>query len=198
MRTLPRPLRLAGPHLLMVTSGLLAFLLVFVISSDDTETVAVAVAAHDLLPGHEVEAASIERLDVPVSLGERVGLPPAELLDGDEPVTVARAVARGMSIRPIDVADTSPSASRLMAVPLELPVSLAEWIAPGDRIDLVSVVDGEAAFVATSVLVAAVDGADGIGRRELSLTLAVGGGQELAIAAAIDRGDLHVVRNARD
>ena len=199
-RLLHRPLRLrlAAPHVLMVTSGLLAFVLVYVISSDQVQTVPIAVAAHDLQPGQEVDAASIERLDVPASLGERIGLPPGDLLQFEEPLTVARTVSRGMPIRSVDVADRSPSSSRLLALPLELPVSFAEWIAPGDRVDLVSVVDGEAVFVATSVLIAAIDAGSGIGRRDMSLTLAVEPGQELAIVAASDRGGLHVVREARD
>ena len=58
-------LRASGPHVLMITSGLLAFVLVFTISSRQSQTTTIALAAEDLERGRELDRAAIAQLTKP-------------------------------------------------------------------------------------------------------------------------------------
>jgi Flp pilus assembly protein CpaB len=85
-----------------------------------------------------------------------------------------------------------------MSIPVTSEHAAGASIVAGDRIDVISVVDGVAGFVAEALEVVAVADSD---QGALSVgggyyvVVAVGSDQALALAAAIDTGSLELVRS---
>ena len=179
----------------MVTSGLLAFVLVMVLTNERDRMMTVGVAALDLEPGQVLGASSVDFVELPAAVGALEGLVGPDVLTGSWHVAVE--VPRGVLLRASDLTTDGPDARRVMSFAVDARVSGMEWVEPGDHIDLVGVVGGHAEFVARSLVVAGVDHAAGLGRQDVTFTVSVEPGDELRIVAALAEGGLHVVRAAR-
>ena len=84
-----------------------------------------------------------------------------------------------------------------MSIPIDQSRAVSGDLSPGDAVDIVLVRDGVATYIATAVEVLSVPSADtnALGARTgYSPTVAVDADEALRIAAALDVGDVHVVR----
>jgi Flp pilus assembly protein CpaB len=85
-----------------------------------------------------------------------------------------------------------------MSVPIDQTQAVAGHLAPGDSVDIVLVVDGVATYIATSIEVTSVPDAESnaLGARSgYAPTVAVTATEALRIAAALDTGEVHIVRS---
>ena len=203
VRTPPRR-RLSGRfssgHVVMVTAGLLAAVLNYAVLRAQDDTVTVAVPAQPLAAGDRFEPGGVRFAEVGVG-DDTAGrlVTPAELADLDGWI-VATGVEAGDLLRRSDLRPPSaPDDRRAMSVPVPIDHAVGGELAPGDRVDVIAVRDGEAAYVLTGAEVLAV------GSPAPTRGLAVGGGffvtlavdetAALRIATALHGQGLEIVRS---
>ncbi len=91
----------------------------------------------------------------------------------------------------------APSGLRAMSVPVAVAHAAGGTIATGDRIDVISVSDGSAAYVVSDIEVIGVSDVDGgsftVG--EYHIVVAVDAAQALDLAAAIEADSIEIVRS---
>jgi Flp pilus assembly protein CpaB len=182
---------------LPVITGLLAFVLIMVALGDRGETVAVAVAREDVAAGSRVDPSSLRIAKVPKGeIADR--LLSFDTATDDEFVALV-PIRAGDPIRQADVVGAMAYMGlRTMAIPVAPENAAGGELVPGDRVDVVDVVDGRSAWVATGLEVIAVSrrgagfGAD-LSRKDF-LLVRVDADQALALAAAMADGKLDVVR----
>lgn len=192
--------RLSFGHVVMVVSGLLAFLLTFSLLRAREQTFQVAVAARDIPTGTPVDAGSFRFTEVQV--GEEVLatlLRPQDLdrLSGWVAATTIRAgdlVSRS-DLRP----SAAPGGLGAMSIPVEREHAVGGALAPGDRVDVIEVRDGEARYLLRGAEVLAVGSKDGGGFVEgsigaFSVTIAVDPQAALDIARAVREAGVEIVR----
>jgi len=186
-------------HLIMALAALFALLLNLAVLRSNDSTVAVAVAAADIRAGTSLtmshltvaEVASDDvlnsRLVLVDSLGDRMGQ------------LTTRAIAAGEPVLQSDLLSVdSPDGLRAMSVPIDQTRAVAGQLTAGDSVDVVLVVDGLATYIATGVRVSAVPdaGTNALGARSgYAPTFAVTATQALRIAAALDSGEVHIIRS---
>jgi Flp pilus assembly protein CpaB len=190
--------RLSLGHLIMVLAGLLAFLLVLAVLREQDEIVQIAVAARQIDAGTELEDADVRYADL--SDADRALLSaffsPAGV-DGAirEGWVATRTVPPGVPLTRSDFRREAITADlRAMSIPVSTQHAVNGAIVPGDRIDIIVVRRGLAAYVATAVEVIAVADRASTGRSEFALTVAVDAATSLRVAAAINDGSIEVVR----
>lgn len=182
----------------MVLAGLLALLFNLAVLRSNQQTVEIAVAAADLRAGATLIQQQIVVREVPADevLTARM------LLADDAAVGVGRIlirpVERGAPILLSDLRSADDNdGRRAMSVPIEQSRSVAGGLSVGDRVDVILVVDGIAAFVATDLEVIDIPTGDGnalgVGSG-YAPTLAVTDIDSLRIAAALDAGVVHLIR----
>lgn len=193
--------RFSAAHGLMIVSGLLAFVLVAVLLGRRDDTVRVAVARTDIAPGAAVSGAQVRWAEFPAdSPVARSLLSPAVLAAGRWVST--QPVGSGQPLRRGDLAPAGGSdALRWLSIPVPREHAAGGALVPGDRVDVIDVIDGRAAFVVTGVEVAKVV-AGGSGRgitagsgRDFAVVVRVDANQALALAEALADGKLEVVRS---
>lgn len=186
-------------HLVMALAALFALLLNLAVLRSNDSTVEIAVAAADIRAGTtltmshltiaEVAADDVlnSRLVLVDSMGDRVGQ------------LTTRAIAAGEPVLESDLlAVDSPDGLRAMSVPIDQTRAVAGQLTAGDSVDVVLVVDGLATYIATGVRVIAIPdaGTNTLGARSgYAPTFAVTATQALRIAAALDSGEVHIVRS---
>ncbi|HEX6287385.1 MAG TPA: hypothetical protein VFZ80_07855, partial [Acidimicrobiia bacterium] len=90
------------------------------------------------------------------------------------------------------------SGLRTMSMPIDREHAAGGSLVAGDRVDVISVVDGVPGFVATNLEVTGVaeEASGGIGAvSAYHVVLSVSAEQALALAAAIDSGSLEIIRS---
>lgn len=193
--------RISFGHVLMVLAGLFAVIFNLLLLRGGEIEDSVVVAERALPAGTRVTAEDFAFVSAPVDgslaerfvIEERVG----ELIG----LVMSRSVAAGDPVFIDDVRpEAAPDAGRAMSVPIEPNQAVAGALTRGDRIDIVSVVDGVSRFIVTGAEVLAVPAsADGrLGTSTVgdwSVTIAVDDGEALAVALALDQGDVHVIRS---
>lgn len=192
--------RALGSWGIVVAAGLVASALnLQVLRAGETRT-PVVVVARALVSGDVVPPGALAVRDVSVesSLAASLAAPAAldHLVGGVAVVDLpAGAAVRPSDIRPAGTADDV----RAMSIPVDTAHAVGGALRPGDRVDVIAVGEGEAAYVLRDAEVLAV--ADGSGQaglagpRGYSLTVAVDERSALAVAAAI-RDGVDVVRAA--
>ncbi len=191
--------RFSAGHLVMVGAGLLGAALTLVALRSADHATSVAVASRDLLPG---EAVSTDDLDfVEVDVGDDVL---ARLVrPGDESVldnaVVSSRVAQGDVVaRSVLAEEAAPEGRRAMSVPVDESRAVAGALEPGDRVDVVEVVDRESTYAVTDAEVLAVDRPDrtaiGGGIETFSVTIAVDDSEALEVARGIEDGTIVMIR----
>jgi len=178
----------------MVVAGILAFLTNLALVRSGDATVAVAVAATDLVPGTSFDPAAHVRL-VPLAADSELAgalVSGAHLPDLAGSV-VARPVGAGEPlVRDALVAPSAPLSARAMSIPVSRETAAGGAIVAGDRVDVIVADDGAARYVLANAEVLAVP--DPAGGR-FHLVVAVDAEEALAVAAALDEGTVHVVRS---
>lgn len=192
--------RFSAAHGLMVGAGLLAFVLVAAALDDRGAMVRVAVAADDVAAGGALSADRVRWADLPADselAGEFVS--PAELRAG--PRVATQAIASGQPVlRRTLAGEHDADGLRWLSIPVAREHAAGGALRPGDRVDVIDVVDGVARYVVTGAEVARV-GPDRspraltAGSREFHVVVRVDAEQALALAEALADGKLEVVQS---
>jgi Flp pilus assembly protein CpaB len=153
--------RLTLAHVAPVALGIVAAVLILAGLKDRSAVQEVAVANHAIPAGQFVTAADVRW--VPVHRGD--GLVAAGLVGRSELIGAWVASVSIPDGSPIAAAEISPrsAASGLGSMSIQLPPARADGgaLKPGDRVDVVSVASGQAVYVASNLLVLAVDRGSG-------------------------------------
>lgn len=182
-------------HLAVALAAILAFIanLAFLRSIDDT--VSVVAAARSLAAGETVTAADLTTVGVRADTSVLTTL--LTSLDGLEGRTVRHALAAGALVGSGDLlTGAAPDGLRSMAIPITPTHAAGGSIRPGDRVDLVDVVDGVASYVVRDAPVLEVAsgaaGALSVVTAEF-LVIGLAEAEVLEVAEAIADGKVDVV-----
>ena len=189
--------RLSFGHVVMISAGLLAFLLNVLIIRDGGETVEVSVAAQAIGAGSrlETEDISYEQVDAEGPLSDRaLSRQSVSPLVGH---VVIRDIAPGAPLLADDLRPpAAPGEARAMSIPVGADRAVGAALYRGDRIDVITVNEGRSRFIASGieVLAVSVDG-NRVSGGGFGVTVAVTRTQALAIAEAVDKGSIHLLRS---
>jgi hypothetical protein len=190
--------RVSAGQVVMVLAALAAFVLnVNVIRSQEAVAL-VAVAAHDLVPGTELEASMlqfveidaenpvVERLVTDVGLESVLGKVVTNRVFAGEFVSAAMLSERA-----------ADSNLRAMTVPVDAShAGGGDLIARGDLVDIIAVTDGSARYVVVGAQVLEVPTADTgglVGSTDYFVVIAVDADTALAVAEALQADSLEVI-----
>jgi len=191
--------RLSATHVLIAVVVILAFVLNLLVLRDRSSTTLVALADRPLTSGSAFTKESI-RL-VPIDSGfEGLGTLVTEAvvadLEGwvfDRPVSEGAMIERSALVEP-----GARSGLRSMSLPIPIEHAAGGSLVPGDRVDVISVSDGLATFVAADLEVTGVaaPSSDSIGAAtSYHVVVAVTAEQALELAAALETGAVEIVRS---
>lgn len=159
----------------------------------------VAVAARPLTAGSSLSASDLRFVSVDAdfeALDSMISESTAASFHGwivQSPVGEGDLIGPGALTEP-----GAPDGLRSMSIPVAVEHAVGGIVTPGDRIDVVSVVDGTARYVAVDIEVLAVSEEDGGalgGLGSYHLVVAADPDQILAMAEAIDSGSIEVIRS---
>ncbi len=191
--------RPSASHILIAVAVILAFGLNYLALQDRDATVQVAVAAASLTAGAVFTASDARLVDIAADFEGLDMLVLAEELGGLEGRIVGRAISAGGLIDKGSVVEPgSHEGLRVMSIPIGLEHAVGAALSSADRVDVISVVDGAAAFVATDLeVISAADLESGrlSTARSYYVIVAVEADEALAIATAIDHGSVEVIRS---
>lgn len=191
--------RLNLGHGIMIVAGLAAFLLVFSLLRTRDQTFAVATAAIELRAGTTVELDMFQYVELGAVDRDILGtfLNPGQVEQAAaERWVVTRMVPAGDPVRLTDFrTDADPSHLRAMSIPIDRGHAVAGALQSGDRVDVIVVRQGIAAYVATGIEVLDVAGGDGQFAGGFSVTVGVDGPTSLRLASAVRDGAIEIVRS---
>lgn len=186
-------------HVIAIVSGLLAFLLILSWMRSHQDLVEVAVARDTIRAGNVVDAGMFEFVEIPApggfggalvspdETGRLVGSVATRQIGAGEPLLDS-------DVRPVD----TPEGLRAMSVPLDIDRAVGGDVAVGDRVDVIGFDDVGPHYIATDVAVLDVPGertSAFAASSSFAVTLAVDEAEALSIAAAVEAGDVHVIRS---
>lgn len=187
-------------HIIMVISGILAFLLVLVVLRDRAEVVTVAVAVANI----EAGTALVEQDVAMVEMGDADPELAAALLNQDavqaavsDGWVAAQTITAGTVLRESDFSPQLANTDlRAMSIEIDPGNAVNGAIGVGDRIDVITVRKGVARYVVTNAEVVAISGVDSsISSSGFTVTIAVDGPTSLRLASALNLGDIEIVRS---
>lgn len=192
--------RLSAGHLVMALAGLLGALLTLAALRSADDTIAVAVARHDLEPGTVVGADSFRLVDVKVGASTAATLLPADRIGAVAGQVLVRPLHEGELVtRSLLQPASSGAAGRSMSFAVSRDRAVGGDLSAGDRIDVVAADDGTARYVLTAAEVLDVDtGGSGPlrgGTDDVTVTVAVDERTAIDLAAALDGGTVTLVRS---
>ena len=190
---------LSVAHLVMLVAGALAFLLVALVLRDRDATAAVVVAATDLEVGATVGAGSLRIVEMPADVLRLDGLaaPSLATTAAQEGWRMRTPITAGAPLRAGDVTSAEPHGpGSLMAITMDPSRAVGGAVSAGDRIDVIHAGSEAAVYAAVDLEVVAVDaGGSRSGLSGITLTVVVTPETALLVAAALSRGEVHVVRS---
>lgn len=189
--------RLSFGHVVMISAGLLAFLLNVLIIRDGGETVEVSVAAQAIGAGSRLETGDIayKQVDAGGPFSDRALSPQTvSPLVGH---VVIRDIAPGALLLADDLRPpAAPGDARAMSIPVGADRAVGAALYRGDRIDVITVNEGRSRFIASGIEVLAVSvDVNRVSGGGFGVTVAVSRSQALAIAEAVDQGSIHLLRS---
>jgi len=191
--------RLSSTHVLIAIVVILAFVLNLLVLQDRSATTLVAVANQRLVAGTPIDASSFRLVTVDSSFEGLSDLVTDEELAALEGWVLSRSITEGGLIDHSALVEPGAEGGlRSMSLPVPVEHAAGGALVEGDRVDVISVIDGSAAFVAADLEVVAVSespsGAIGsIG--EYHVVLSVTADDALNLAAALDAGSVEIVRS---
>ena len=189
--------RLSFGHAVMITAGLLAFLLNVLILRDGGEAVDVPVAAHAIPAGSRLAGADVSyrRVDADGPFVERALS--RERLASLFGQVVVRDVEAGAPLMADDLRPVAtPDGQRAMSIPISPDRAVGAALHVGDRIDVMLAQGSRSRFVASGIEVLAVTASNrGLSGSGFGLTVSVSPVQALLISSALDSGSIHVLRS---
>lgn len=201
----PRPARrrigrrLSATHVLIAVVVILAFVLNLLVLQDRGATTLVAIADRALPIGTPLDGEGVRLVPVDSSfegLDSLVNQDELAELDGwvlGKTVPDGSLLSKSALVQP-----TETPGLRSMSVPVAIEHAAGGGLVPGDRVDVISVTDGTASFVATDLEVTGVSESPGAAIGAVSafhVVVAVTAHQALAVAEAIEAGSLELVRS---
>lgn len=201
----PRPTRrrlgrrLSATHVVIAVVVILAFVLNLIVLQDRDETVLVAIADESLVAGSHLEPGSLRVVPIDADFAGLPDLITEDELAGLDGWVLARSVPReGLLDESMLVRPGPGSGMRSMSIPVPVEHAAGGGLVPGDRVDVISVVDGSARFIAVDLEVLAIsDTSSGpIGSTsDYHLVVGVSPSDALGLAQAISAGSLEVIRS---
>lgn len=190
----PRRGRPARAHILMTLAGLLTAVAVYVVLQDADPGQRVLVAATELQAGTVVPPEALAIATVDVTDVQAARLVPAAQRDAVVGQVAANHLMPGDMIGLSDLRQpAAPEDRRAMALPIGRERAVAGELRTGDRVDVISVEDGVARYVATGLPVIASGGGDSLDD-SWTLTVSVDEQGALAIARALAETQVTVTR----
>lgn len=185
----------------MVVAGLLTFVLVASVLQDRSETEQVWVVDTDVAPGAAIEASDLVAVEVAAD-APLLG-PLLRVTDGVPIGRVRNGVVAGEPLLASDlVAVDESSVGRTFTIPIDTMVVDGLGLIRGDRVDVIgSSIGGDMGYVVVDVEVVRLPGAStsgafaAAGSRTTWVTVSIDDAQALALSAAIDRGEVQLVRS---
>lgn len=191
--------RLSGNHLLIALVVVLAFSLNYLALQDRGDKTMVAVADRPLVAGSVVSASDLRFVSVESDFAAIDSMITESAAGGYHGWVLQGAVAEGDLINPSALIEPgAPDGLRSMSIPITVEHAAGGTLVAGDRIDVVSVVDGVAGYVAVGIELLGVSEGQGGSLGGLSsyhLVVAVDSGQALALAEAIDSDSIEIIRS---
>lgn len=195
----PTRRRLSTSHFLIAAVAILAFILNILALRSRDATVLVAVADRPLGEGSVFNASDARTIPASADFEGLGSLIDEDTLSNFEGWVLKRSVAEGALL---DVGVfAEPGASdglRSMSVPVDVEHAAGGTIGAGDRVDVISVVDGVASYIGAGIEVMSVAelpagslGAIG----DYHIVVAVDADDALRLAEAIDAGSVEIVRS---
>jgi Flp pilus assembly protein CpaB len=193
-----RPRRLSRGHWIALVAGILAALVNIAVLRDRQGTTMVAVADATIEVAAPVTADMVRWVEMPADSALGDSLVGEDELAGTHVAT--RAIEAGEPLTSRALADSVPvDGLRSMSVPVAREHAAGGQLQPGDRVDVIDVVDGEAVYAIAGVEVLSV-GSERSGTLEAGpgtfhVVLAVDDDEALRLAAAMADEKLEVVRS---
>ena len=189
--------RLSFGHVVMISAGLLAFMLNLLVLRSKGETVEIPVAAQPITAGTRLRAEHVGYRSIAAGGAFVDRVLPREAITHLLGHVVIRDIDPGAPLLADDLKPAAaPDAGRAMNIPVTPDHAVGAALFVGDRVDVIAVDDGGSRFVATAieVLSVALGGRRSPGDR-FGVTVAVSEEEALAIATAIDGGSVHLIRS---
>jgi len=191
--------RLSTTHVLTAIVVILAFVLNLLVLSDRGSTTLVAVADARLPAGSTFDSTLVRLVPIDSSFDGLASLAAGDQISGFEGWILQRSIPEGSVLSEGDlIAPTEGEGSRSMSLPVAREHASGGALVPGDRVDVISVVDGEARFVALDLEVVSVAdqssgsiGATGV----YHVVVSVEADEALSLAKALDDGSMELVRS---
>lgn len=185
----------------MMVAGLVTFVLVASVLQDRSETEAVWVLDADIAAGAEISAADLAAVEI--ASDAPLLAPLLRVADGVPVGRVRSGVVAGEPLLASDlVAVDESSVGRSFTIPIDTMVVEGLGLIRGDRVDVIgSSRGGEMGYVVVDVEVMRLPGAStsgafaAAGSRTTWVTVSIDDEQALALSAALDRGDVQLVRS---
>jgi pilus assembly protein CpaB len=183
----------------MVLAAVLAFATNVMVLRNQEETRAVVVAAETIEAGRALTPGHFEVAEVDLDDDLYATLIPWEQLGSLDGMVASRTIESGRLLVASDVRSAAaPDDLRAISIPVDPEHAVGGDLLAGDRIDLISVIDGVSSYVLSGAEVLAVptDGRGSLtGAGGFYLVVAVDADQALAVAAAVRQGQVEVVRS---
>lgn len=191
--------RPSATHVLIAVVVILAFVLNLLVLRDRDATTLVAVADQPLTTGSVLTTDSIRFVPVDSTFAGLDHLVTEGDLTGYEGWVLDRAIAEGGLLdTSVLVEPGDRSGLRSMSIPVEREHAAGGSLVAGDRVDVISVDDGVASFVATDLEVTGVaeQSTGSIGSiGAFHVVVSVTADQALALSAALDMESLEIIRS---
>jgi SAF domain len=191
--------RIGLSHVLVAVAALLAFIFNFLALQNREATVMVAVVDTEVAAGSVFTADMVRLEPIPAGFSGLDRL----ITDADMGVVEGSVVTR--SLAPGQLVDRGFLASggghvgwRSMSIPVSVEHAVGGRMTVGDRVDVISVTDGDPEYVASGLEVVdlrPVDSGGLTGSGPFFIVVGVTSDQALALAAAIDAGSIEVIRS---
>ena len=189
--------RLSASHVLIAVVVILAFVLNLLVLQDRSSTVLVAVAEEPISVGSPFDTSSIRLVPIDARFEGLTALLHEGNLDEFEGHVFTKSVEAGS---PVGIGSLGAKASvaglRVMSLPVPVEHAAGGTLETGDSVDVISVGEPGAEFVATGLdVVGVAQPSGGVGSiAGYHVVVAVTSSQALALAEAMDAGDIELLK----
>jgi Flp pilus assembly protein CpaB len=186
-------------HLLIALAAVLAFGLNYLALQNREATTMVALANGPIAEGTPFSADLVRLVPLPTDFEGIAHLLTEDDVDSRDGWVTSRSVAAGELVNAgVLIQPGAASGLRTMSIPVPIEHAAGATLVVGDRVDVISMLDDEAAFVATDLEVVSIaetsqGGIGGVG--PYHLVVAVTADEALALARAIDDGSVEIIRS---
>lgn len=191
--------RLSAAHVLIAIVVILAFVLNLLVLQDRSAKSLVAVANERLAAGTPFDRSSMRLVPVDSDFEGLADLLTEAELETFDGWILSRSIAEGGIIDHSALVEPGAAPGlRSMSIPVPVEHAAGGAVVEGDHIDVISVVEGTAMFVAADLEVVSVSerATGAIGSfSEYHIVVSVTGDQALELAQALDSGSIEVVKS---